>query len=138
MQTTTHVHTLSNVAQYSWRTSSAVVVSLALGYSSAVSGGLLFGITHYFLIRTFESWSNRPNFENRSKELVQETSQLVVKFLVSHLSIWGLFHLIGFKWTFAQVFVLSLAHVALACLVVSLVAAVLHIAHVSLLKAVGG
>lgn len=138
MQTSTHSHTLSNIAQYSWRASSAVVVTLALGYSSAVSGGLLFGITQYFLIRTFETWSNRPNVGNRSKELVQETSQLVIKLLLSDFIIWGLFRVIGFKWSFAQIILLSLAHVALACLIAGLAAAILHLAHVSLLKAVGG
>ncbi len=128
----------SNGYQYAWRSASAAVVSASLGCPGALLGGALFGVTHYFFVSTLRAWSAKPNAEARPRELAQWIAELSVKLLASHACTWGLMRLMGFKWAFAQVLVVSLAHVALGLLVAGVLTGLLHLIHVGLLRAVGG
>lgn len=131
------VPSFSRSVQYSWRGASAAVASTALGCPGSLGAGVLFGITHYFFVSLFRDWSDKPQAQQRPRELVQWISQIAVKLLASHACTWAVMRCLGFKWTVAHVAAMSLAHIALGLLVIGVISSILHLTHVGLLKAVG-
>jgi hypothetical protein len=137
MQPALQTQTFSTGAQYAWRAASSAVVAGALSLPGSWLGGVLFGLSHYFFVSTYRTWVSKPQAEQRPQEVAQSIAEIAVKFFVSHVCCWGFMHFCGFKWTFAHIVTVSLAHLALGLLVTGILYGLLHLMHVSLLRAVG-
>lgn len=137
MTAVSQTNRMSVGSQYAWRACSAGVVAMAVGCPGTAAAGVMFGITQYFFVSLYRTWVAKPDSSEKPRALVQSIAEMAFKFFTSHAASWGVLHLCGFKWTFAQIVAVSLAHVALGLLVTGLIYGLLHLMHVSLLRVVG-